>query len=53
MDSGVIYIYERINNTLIYAEEFIFDDTSSMEFGKNLLVSKNHVYATMPRMTDL
>ena len=46
MDSGVIYIYERINETLVYAEEFIFDDYSSMAFGKNLLVSNNHVYAS-------
>ena len=52
MDSGIIYIYERINETLIYSEEFIFDDTDSMMFGKNLLVSNNHVYATMPQMTD-
>ena len=52
MDSGVIYIYERINNTLVYAEQFIFDDYDSMLFGKNLLVSNNHVYASMPRMTD-
>ena len=52
MDSGVVYVYERINETLVYAEEFIFDDYSSMAFGKNLLVSNNHVYASMPRMTD-
>jgi len=52
MDSGVIYTYERINETLVYAEEFMFDDSDSMMFGKNILVSNNHVYASMPHMTD-
>ena len=52
MDSGVIYTYERINETLVYAEEFMFDESNAMMFGKNILVSNNHVYASMPQMTD-
>ena len=52
MDSGVIYTYERINETLVYAEEFLFDNSDSIMFGKNILVNNNHVYASMPHMTD-
>ena len=51
-DSGAIYLYERINNTLVYAQEFLYEDEDSIFFGKNLLVKGNHVYTAMPRRTD-
>ena len=51
-DSGAVYMYERINDTLVYAQEFIYEDDDSMFFGKNLLVRENHVYTAMPRRTD-
>ena len=40
-DSGAVYMYERINDTLVYAQEFIYEDDDSMFFGKNLLVREN------------
>ena len=51
-DSGAIYIYERINDSLLYAQEFIYEDPNARFFGKNLLVKKNHVYTAMPERTD-
>ena len=51
-DSGAIYIYERINNSLLYAQEFIYEDLNARFFGKNLLVKENHVYTAMPERTD-
>lgn len=52
LNSGVVYMYERINDTLIFAEEFKVDNYESRFFGKNLLVNNNHVYVGMPRLTD-
>ena len=53
IDAGVIFMYERINKSLIYSEQFIFDDPNAIQFGKNLLVKQNHVYTAIPEMTDL
>ena len=52
LNSGVVYIYERINDTLIFAEEFKVNNYESRFFGRNLLVNNNHVYVGMPRLTD-
>ena len=51
-DSGAVYMYERINDTLVYAQEFIYEDDDSMFFGKNLLVRENPFILQCPRRTD-
>ena len=53
MDSGIIFMYERINNSMLFAQEFIIDEPLAMNFGKNLLVNNNHVYTAIPEVTDL
>ena len=53
MDSGVIFMYERINKSLLFAQEFIIDEPLATNFGKNLLMNNNHVYTAMPEVTDL
>ena len=52
MDSGVIFMYERINQSLLFAQEFIIDEPLAVNFGKNLLMNNNHVYSSMPEVTD-
>ena len=44
------YIYEKFDNTLLYAEKFTYADTSIQQFGSNLLVNVNHVYVGMPNL---
>lgn len=48
-DSGVVYVYERINNTLIYAQTLSYNDDAVDYFGRNILVSNNHIYVGLPR----
>ena len=43
-------IYEKFDNTLLYAEKFTYADTSIQQFGSNLLVNVNHVYVGMPNL---
>jgi len=47
IDSGVIYVYENLNNSYTYSEKFRFDN-ATVEFGKRLLAKDNHVYVGMP-----
>ena len=50
-DSGAVYMYERINDTLVYAQEFIYEDDDSM-FLENLLYEKTLFILQCPRRTD-
>ncbi len=53
MDSGVVFMYERINQSLLFAQEFVIDEPLAVNFGKNLLMKTNHVYSAIPEVTDL
>lgn len=52
IDSGSVYIFENIKNSLVFAENiynnFIdpaYEGSSKLMFGESLLVNNNHVYA--------
>ena len=47
-NTGSIYVYEDYNGVLIYADEFSINNTNLNEFGKNLKIVDNHVYASLP-----
>ena len=49
-DSGLVSIYETINDTLLYGQDFSYDrDTEN--FGNIIKVSNNHVYLGLPDQT--
>ena len=46
--SGVISIYEVVNNTLLYSQDFAYNlDTE--DFGNRLTVNNNHIYVGLPK----
>jgi hypothetical protein len=47
LDKGVVYVYENINNNLIYSEQFVYPLTQTT-FGENIYANGNHVYIGMP-----
>ena len=47
IDSGVIYVYQRINDTLVYGQTLDYDDSSTKNFGDNILATGNHIYVGM------
>ena len=47
LDKGVVYVYEVINNSLIYSEQFRYPLTQTT-FGENIYTNGNHVYIGMP-----
>ena len=46
--SGSIYIFENFNGTFLYADTFEYADEIFTDFGKDLLISNNHVYVPLP-----
>ena len=46
--SGVISIYETVNNTLLYSQDFAYD-LDTQNFGNRMLVNSNHVYVGLPK----
>ena len=47
LDKGVVYVYETVNNSLIYSEQFVYPLTQTT-FGENIYANGNHVYIGMP-----
>ena len=48
IDAGVVRVYERINDSLIYGQTIDFDDSGVRAFGRNIKVSGNEIYVGMP-----
>lgn len=46
--SGSIYIFENFNGTFLYADTFEYANEIFSDFGKDLLISNDHVYVPLP-----
>ena len=46
--SGVVSLYESVNNTLLYSQDFAYD-LDTQDFGTRMLVKRNHVYIGLPK----
>ena len=51
--SGVVYIYERINNTLVYGQDLTIDNDINQirNFGRYIKSIDNHIYVGLPRLS--
>ena len=47
LDTGSIYVYENFNNVFVFADEFSVNDQDLVNFGKNIKINNNHVYASL------
>ena len=52
IDSGVVYIYERLKNSLVFGQRLDYTDFSVVDFGKNVLVKGKNIYVGMPTLND-
>ena len=48
-DTGMVYIFEDIEDNLVFSESFKYDNRI-VSFGENLLANTNHIYVGMPRV---
>jgi hypothetical protein len=51
-DSGLVSIYETVNDTLLYGQDFSYDK-DTQDFGSIMLVKNNHVYLGLPKQQIL
>ena len=49
IDTGSVYVFEFIQNSLVFSESFRYDLATTL-FGECILAKTNHVYVGMPRM---
>ena len=47
-DSGLVSVYETVNDTLLYSQDFGYNK-DTQDFGSIMLVKKNHVYLGLPK----
>ena len=47
-DSGLVSVYETVNDTLLYSLDFGYNK-DTQDFGSIMLVKKNHVYLGIPK----
>ena len=48
-DAGVIYVYEKVINELLFAQTIQIPDSDVNYFGNNVLANANHIYVGLPR----
>jgi len=51
IDKGNIYIFENLQNNLLFSERLIYEN-AEIEFGRNLLIEDNHIYVGLPNQTS-
>jgi len=52
-NTGVVYIYERLEDNLVYADQIEYnnlDNDQVRQFGDTLLLTNNHIYVGMPKL---
>ena len=47
-DSGLVSIYETVNDSLLYSQDFAYNQ-DTQDFGSIMLVKNNHVYLGLPK----
>jgi len=48
IDSGVVFVYERLADSLVYGQRIEYDDFDSVDFGRNIVISNNNLYIGLP-----
>jgi len=47
-DVGVVYVYEKIESELLFAQTIQIPDSDVNYFGRNILAKNNHLYVGLP-----
>jgi len=47
-DSGIVYLYENVNDTLVFGQRLKYPDFRVKDFGKNIVVKNNSILVGLP-----
>ena len=50
IDSGAVFIYENINDSLVYGQRLEYKNIDTTNFGSNLIVKKNNIVVGLPNL---
>ena len=50
-DSGVVYLYDRIHDTMVYSSYIDYEKEGIRQFGKYVIANRDHVYVGMPNLS--
>ena len=48
VDSGIVYIYEKLKDTLVFGQRLDYRDFSVVNFGRNIVVKGNNILVGLP-----
>jgi len=51
-NNGVVYVYERLNETLVFGQTLDFNDPGAKFFGRNITAKGNHIYMSLPKYAN-
>ena len=52
LGNGVVYAYDRIENSLVYGQTLDFNDTEARSFGQTIIAKQNHFYTALTDFTS-
>jgi len=52
LGNGVVYVYDRIENSLVYGQTLDFNDVEARTFGQTIIAKQNHLYTALTDFTN-
>lgn len=52
LGNGVVYVYDRIENSLVYGQTLDFNDPEARTFGQTIIAKQNHLYTALTDFTN-
>lgn len=52
LGNGVVYVYDRIENSLVYGQTLDFNDSEARTFGQTIIAKQNHLYTALTDFTN-
>ena len=49
-DSGIVYLYENVNDTLVFGQRLTYNNFNVTDFGKNAIVQDNTILVGLPTL---
>lgn len=51
-NNGVVYVYEKVDDTLIYGQKLDYNIADAKFFGRNITAQNNHIYMSLPKFNN-
>ena len=52
IDSGAVFVYENINNALVFGQRLDYNDFTVNSFGKDIIIKNNNIFVGLPTLAE-